>query len=203
MAIDVDSAAEELDEPAAEPLDDESESDGPEAPDVHVVIGTDKGRRAGRRGLAVSLALVVTCAGLCGWLGYRAFQSHQDQLQRNVFLQIARQGALNLTTINYTQAEADVQRITDSATGTFREDFTRRSQPFIEVVKQAQSKSQGVITDAAVESEVGNSAQVLVAVTVSTSIAGVPEQQPRAWRMRIAVQKTADGVKVSNVEFVP
>jgi len=43
----------------------------------------------------------------------------------------------------------------------------------------------------------------LVAVTVKTSNAGAPEQAPRAWRMRISVQKVGDEAKVSNVEFVP
>jgi Mce-associated membrane protein len=42
----------------------------------------------------------------------------------------------------------------------------------------------------------------LVAVAVKTSTAGAPEQDPRAWRMRITVQKDGDQAKVSNVEFV-
>jgi Mce-associated membrane protein len=40
-------------------------------------------------------------------------------------------------------------------------------------------------------------------VTVKTANAGAAEQPPRAWRMRIQVQKVADQAKVSNVEFVP
>ncbi|MEB3980127.1 mammalian cell entry protein [Mycobacterium sp. 663a-19] len=208
MAVDADSAEQELEEPEAEPTSDNppDETDGS---DGHEPLGRraedDIGTppRIAGSALRVSLAIVVMFAGLIGWLGYRAYQVHQDQLQRNLFLQIARQGALNLTTINYTEAEADVQRIVDSATGAFRDDFTKRSQPFIDVVKQAQSKSQGVITEAAVESEAGNTAQVLVAVTVNTSVGGVAEPQPRAWRMRIVVQKVDDGAKISNVEFVP
>jgi Mce-associated membrane protein len=39
---------------------------------------------------------------------------------------------------------------------------------------------------------------------VKTSNAGAPEQGPRAWRMRITVEKTGDNeAKVANVEFVP
>jgi Mce-associated membrane protein len=120
-----------------------------------------------------------------------------------LFLQVGRQGALNLTTIDWQHAEGDVQRILDSATGTFYDDFQKRSQPFVEVVKQAQSKSVGSIAEAGVESISGDSAQVLVAVTVKTSNAGAPDQAPRAWRMRISVQKVGDEAKVSNVEFVP
>jgi Mce-associated membrane protein len=54
-----------------------------------------------------------------------------------------------------------------------------------------------------VESESADEAQVLVAVSVKTSNSGAPEQEPRFWRMRITVHKTDDGVKVSNVAFVP
>jgi Mce-associated membrane protein len=153
--------------------------------------------------MIAGLALVVVLAGLTGWLGFRTYQSQQAQEQRNLFLQVGRQGALNLTTIDWQEADKDVQRILDSATGTFYDDFQKRSQPFVEVVKQAQSKSVGTIAEAGLESESDNSAQVLVAVTVKTSNAGAPDQAPRAWRMRISVQKVGDEAKVSNVEFVP
>jgi Mce-associated membrane protein len=151
----------------------------------------------------VGLVLVVALAGLTGWLGFRTYQSHKADEERNLFLQVGRQGALNLTTIDWQQADANVQRILDSATGTFYDDFQKRAQPFVEVVKQAQSKSVGSIAEAGLESETDNGAQVLVAVTVKTSNAGAPEQAPRAWRMRISVQKVGDEAKVSNVEFVP
>ena len=151
----------------------------------------------------VGLVLVVALAGLTGWLGFRTYQSHKAEEQRNLYLQVGRQGALNLTTIDWQQADANVQRILDSATGTFYDDFQKRAGPFVEVVKQAQSKSVGTIAEAGLESESDDGAQVLVAVTVKTSNAGAPEQSPRAWRMRISVQKVGDDAKVSNVEFVP
>lgn len=150
------------------------------------------------------LVLVVVLGALTGWLGYRAYESRQAEDLRNLFLQVGRQGALNLTTISHEHAEQDVQRVLDSSTGTFYDDFQARAQPFIEVVKQAQSKSEGKIAEAGIEESSDNEARVLVAVTVNTTNAGAPEQQPRAWRMRITVQKTGDDeAKVSNVEFVP
>src|SRR4051812_16969442 len=114
------------------------------------------------------LVLVLALGGLTGWLGYRAYQSHQADEQRKLFLQVGRQGALNLTSIDWQQADADVKRILDSATGTFYDDFQKRAQPFVEVVKQAQSKSVGSIAEAGLESESDDSAQVLVAVQVKT-----------------------------------
>jgi Mce-associated membrane protein len=156
-------------------------------------------RRATLFGLAVAVALAV----LVGWLGFRAHESHQAQTQRSQFLQAARQGALNLTTIDWQRADADVQRILDGATGQFYEEFAKRSQPFVDVVRQTKSTTVGTITQAGLESQTAGTAQVLVALIVKTSNAGAPEQDPRAWRMRIDVQKVGDQVKVSNVEFVP
>jgi Mce-associated membrane protein len=207
MAVDADAAAEELGEPIDEEPDiqDANEDDVDEGDTENGVDIVDKiGVRTGvRLVLLVASAIVIALAGLTTWLGFRAYESHQAQQQRQLFVQVARQAALNLTTIDYTRVDADVQRILDSATGKFRDDFQRRSQPFIDVVRQAQSKSEGAITDAGLESKQGSQAQVLVAVTVKTSNAGATEQQPRAWRMRISVQQVGDGAKVSNVEFVP
>jgi Mce-associated membrane protein len=149
------------------------------------------------------LVAVVALAGVGGWLGFRAYESRQVADQRQVFLQVGRQGALNLTTIDFQNVDADVARILDSATGTFYDDFQKRAQPFAEVVRQVKSKSVGTVTEAGLESESSDGAQVLVAVTVNTSVEGQPEQAPRAWRMRITVEQTAEDVKVSNVEFVP
>lgn len=154
--------------------------------------------------LATTLGLVavVALAGLCGWLGFRTYQSHQAAQERNLFLQVGRQAALNLTTIDFEHAEQDVQRVLDSSTGTFYDDFSARAQPFTEVVKQAKSKSVGTVAEAGIETETEDGADVLVAVTVKTSNAGAAEQEPRAWRMRITVQKVGDEAKVSNVRFV-
>lgn len=156
-----------------------------------------------RLGLVVGTALVVALGALCGWLGYQANQARQDIQLRALLVQVARQGAVNLTTIDYEHAEADVQRILDSATGSFREDFQDRSGPFIDVVKQARSKSEGTVTEAGLEGLTGQQGQVLVSVTVKTTTNGTPEEQPRYWRMRITVTRVDDDAKVANVEFVP
>jgi Mce-associated membrane protein len=204
MAVDAGTASRELME-STTTLDAEDESPGASAVESDI-FGDEAVDRSQGSGIALALVfgvmMVVGLAALTGWLGFRTYQSQQAQAQRSLFLEVGRQGALNLTTISYTEADADVARILDSATGAFRDDFQKRSQPFIQVVKQAQSKTEGTITAAGLESVNGDSAQVLVAVSVKTTNAGAPEQQPHAWRMRIDVQKVNDGVKVSNVGFV-
>lgn len=191
--IAADEEAQDLDAAASD------EATGSEPPAKSSKSSRSPVRMAAILGLVAMLGL----AALVGWLGTRMYQSHQVGAQRNLFLQVGRQGAINLTTIDWQHADDDVRRITDSATGTFYDDFSKRSQPFIDVVKQAQSKSVGTVTEAGVESETDNGAQILVAVSVKTSNAGAAEQQPRAWRMRISVQKVGNEAKVSNVEFVP
>jgi Mce-associated membrane protein len=151
----------------------------------------------------VGLASVLALGVVGGWLGYGVYKVHQTDQLRNELLAVGKQGALNLTTINYTEADADVQRVLDSSTGQFYDEFSERAPVFVDVVKQVQSKTEGRITEAGVESISGDSARVLVAVAVNTSNRASADQPLRHWRIRIDVQKVGETVKVSNVEFVP
>lgn len=152
---------------------------------------------------ALGLLMFLAASGLAGWLGYRVYLNHQQSQRDALYVAVARQGAINLTTIDFTRADADVQRILDSATGTFYDDFAQRSQPFIAAVKEAKSKSEGTVAEASIESEEAGHAQVLVAVTVKTSTgAGAQTAPPRSWRMRIGVEHNGNSAKVANVEFV-
>lgn len=186
----------------------EAPSDGAEAPaesSGRRWIGriSDLGSTPVRLALAVGVAAAVVMTALCGWLGYRAYEAQQQQQWRQLLLQVGRQGAVNLTTIDYEHADADVKRILDSATGQFYDEFNTRSAPFIDVVRKMQSKSVGTVTEAGTESVSGQEGQVLVAVSVKTTTQGNTDDQPRYWRMRLTVNKQGDGAKVSKVEFVP
>jgi len=191
----------QLTTPPASDVDAADEADETDRVDDEMA-GNPPGREI-RWVLAFGVAAVLTLAGLAGVLGFGAYQSGQSAQQENRYLQVARQGALNLTTIDHADVDADVQRILDSATGIFYEDFQQRAPAFVQVVKQAQSKTVGAITEAGLESVTGASAQALVAVSVQTSNAGAADQQPRNWRMRIEVQQVDGELKVSNVGFVP
>ena len=195
--VDTVDEVDEIDEEGAtsEPAADDADSE-PKA-------RSKKRMSAQRWATLLSLTVIVALSVLVGWLGFRVHQSQKAEVQRSQFLQVARQGALNLTTIDWQHADADVRRILDGATGEFHDDFAKRSQPFIQVVKQAKAATVGTITEAGLESETADTAQALVAVSVQTSNAGQTDQEPRAWRMRIYVQRVGDQVKVSNVGFVP
>lgn len=141
-------------------------------------------------------------AALTGWLSARGYQDHRADEQRTLFVQTARQGAVNLTTIDYEHADADVQRILDSATGSFHKTFAQGWRPLIDLVKRDRSKLVGTVTDIGLESQRGDTGQVLVAVIVKSSNPQHAQRQPQLWRMRITVQQEGDQGKLANVAFV-
>lgn len=189
MAIDADTPG-ELSEPIDYDAAEESVRSPRRAPSPLLLAGI------------AGLIAVITLGSLSVWLGFRANASQQSKSERELYLQVAKQGALNLTTIDYRHADADIQRILDSATGQFHDDFSKRVKPFVDVVQKGKSTSTGTVTEAGLESVDGDQAQAIVAVSVKTAVAGAPEEQPRSWRMRLTVQKSGQDLKISNVGFV-
>src|SRR5260370_7432232 len=105
--------------------DDDSDTDGDDADVARVQRRLSHVRQA----LVVGLAVVTALAALVGWLGFRAYQSHSADQQRSLFLQVGRQGAINLTTIDWQHAETDVQPALNSPPPTFSNNFSNPKQP--------------------------------------------------------------------------
>ena len=167
--------------------------------------GTDR-QRIRTRAIVVPivLAALLVAAGVFAAVSYNRADRHVDALPEwTPYVEAGKQAALNLTTVNHATADADVQRVLDSSTGQFREDFAQRAEPFKQALRDAKSVSIGSVTAAGLEGLDGDRARVLVAVTVKTTKNGEPEQEPKAWRMRLSVVKVDGGYKVENVEFVP
>ncbi|OFB36629.1 hypothetical protein BA059_22730 [Mycolicibacterium sp. (ex Dasyatis americana)] len=158
-----------------------------------------------RLALAVLVPAVAVLGGLAGWYGYDMIREHKTLQEHQMLLQAGRQTAVNLTTIDSANVDADIQRILDSATGTFHDEFQSNAGPFANAIRISQSKTVGSVTEAGIESIDGDTAQILVTAAVKTSNAATAEQKPRLWRMRITVDRSRDGsgAKVSNVGFVP
>jgi Mce-associated membrane protein len=157
-------------------------------------------RRRSPRGVRPALAAVLIV--LLATAGWRDITIRRAEDVRETMLAAARAGLIALTTIDHQQADRDVQRILDSSTGAFRDDFEQRAEGFKDAARKAESTSVGTVNEAAVESVDGDEGRVLVAMTVMTSNRGVPEQQPKAWRTRVTVSRSGDGFKVAAVEFI-
>jgi Mce-associated membrane protein len=154
---------------------------------------------AERLALIIGLVAGMLLAGLVGWLGFRAYDAHNLEARRALFVQTGRQEAVNLSTVDYQHADADAQRILDLASGKFYTAFTRRKQSYIDSAKQMRSKTVGTVTDAGLESQSGDLGRVLVAVTVSSSDPTQAQREPQYGRMRITVRKVGDVAKVTDV----
>jgi Mce-associated membrane protein len=162
--------------------------------------------RAGRASRAVSVAAVVVIGGLLSASGYMMWHHHGavEQRQRSAaFVAAAKQCVVNMTSFDFTRAEKDVQRVIDSSTGGFRDDFRKQAKDFSSAVKRSKVITEGTVKSAAVESMNRDSAVVLVSATSRvTNSAGVKEQ-PRGWRLRVTVTQDRGQIKMSKLVFVP
>jgi Mce-associated membrane protein len=194
---------------ANEPDEPAEAAETPETPETPEQSETAERESTDRRRVSVSLALsvaaVVGIVGFLGASGWMFWQHHNVVQQRDhaaAYVATARQGVINLTSLDYNKAKENVQRVLDTATGEFRDDFQKRAQDFESVVKDSKVVTQGSIAATAVESMTKDSAVVLVLANESvTNIAGAKDQ-PRTFRFRVSVVHDGDDLKLSKVEFV-
>jgi Mce-associated membrane protein len=151
-------------------------------------------------------AVIILICAFIGASGYMMWQRHQttERNQRTAnFAAGARQGIVNMFSLDFNRAKEDVQRVVDSSTGQFRDDFQQRAKDFTTVVEQSKVVTQGTVNAAAVQSIDGNSALVLVAASSRITNAAGAKDEPRNWRLKVTVTDDAGQYKMSKVEFVP
>ncbi|SOX55968.1 hypothetical protein MAAFP003_4664, partial [Mycobacterium ahvazicum] len=156
--------------------------------------------------VAWKAAVILLICVFVGASGYMVWQ-HHESTERNQrianFVAGARQGVVNMTSLDFNRAKEDVQRVIDSSTGQFRDDFQQRSKDFTTVVEQSKVVTQGTVNAAAVQSIDGNSALVLVAATSRITNAAGAKDEPRRWRLRVTVTEDGGQYKMSKLEFIP
>ncbi|MEE6136987.1 hypothetical protein SKC41_11655 [Mycobacterium sp. 050128] len=156
--------------------------------------------------VAWKAAVILLICVFVGASGYMLWQHHENT-ERNQrianFVAGARQGVVNMTSLDFNRAKEDVQRVIDSSTGQFRDDFQQRSKDFTTVVEQSKVVTQGTVNAAAVQSVDGNSALVLVAATSRITNAAGAKDEPRRWRLRVTVTEDGGQYKMSKLEFIP
>jgi Mce-associated membrane protein len=155
---------------------------------------------------AAKVAALLLIFAFIGTSTYFVWQ-HQDAEDRQhkvaAFIAGAKQGVVNMTSLDFKKAKDDVQRVIDSSTGEFRDDFQQRAADFTKVVEQSKVVTEGAVNAAAVETMDGHSAQVLVSATSRVTNAQGAKDEPRSWRLRVTVTEEDGQYKMSKVEFVP
>lgn len=151
-------------------------------------------------------AVILLICAFVAASGYMMWNRHEvtERNQRAAnFVAGARQGVVNLTSMDFQKAKEDVQRVIDSSTGQFHDDFQARAKDFTTVVEQSKVVTQGTVNAAAVQSINGDFALVLVAATSRITNAAGAKDEPRNWRLKVTVKNDRGQYKMSNVEFIP
>lgn len=154
---------------------------------------------------AASAAAVLIAGALLasGWMLWQHRQAAAQRSADAAFLTAARNGVIALLSIDHSHAKADVQRVIDASTGSFKDDFTKNADDFIKTAEGSKAVTQGSISAAAVQLVNGDSAVVVLAAKSQVTNSSGARKDPRAFRMSVTVTPDGGQLKMSNVEFVP
>ncbi len=115
----------------------------------------------------------------------------------------ARQQALNLIAVDGTDTDADIKRVLDGATGTFKADFTSRAADLKRVIAGAKVVSSDLtVVEAAVVRADLDSATVIVAADSIVKNAAKPDGSPRSYRMLLDLERHGDRWLTASLEVV-
>ncbi|WP_328358847.1 hypothetical protein OG976_05250 [Mycobacterium sp. NBC_00419] len=201
----LEAAGESGSEPATAESDDSAEA-GETAPEAEAVAV--RKRRLGVpswRAVAASLVALLI-AGLIGGTGFMLWEHKKaaDERHRTAeYAAAARQGVVNLMSMDYNQAKESVQRLIDDSVGKFQNNFQETSEDLIKALQDSKMITKVTVNDAAVEQMDDQTAVVLVAATSHREGPNAPkeDQQPRVWRVVVSLQRDGGQIKMSDVEF--
>ncbi|MGI9162504.1 MAG: hypothetical protein ACR2JI_06220 [Mycobacterium sp.] len=163
--------------------------------------------RAPLRSLIAPLIATLATAALLSATGYMLWAHRSAEQQRRQvaeYTAIARQGVINLMSVDYGTARETVQRVLDSSTGRFRSNFEETADDFVKAVQEEKIVTRASVNDVAVDSMTADSAVVLVSATSQREGPQAPQsqQQPRVWRVVVTMERDGGQMKMSAVEFV-
>jgi Mce-associated membrane protein len=146
----------------------------------------------------VLLALVI--ATVVVGLRLRSDAHHDDA--RDEALATARQQAVNLVSIDYRTAEADLQRIVDGSTGEQATAYKKELTAFPPILRQSKSVSTGEVVAAGVESYDNDHAVVALAVNQTATSTATKGDVSSSRRMVLDLERVDGRWLVSKQTFV-
>jgi Mce-associated membrane protein len=201
--------AEEYDDEDYEDYDETDDEDYYEDYDEDVAVAEPVTEQAGWRrripmiAAVAGVILIVCFTGASVYMVLQHGDATKHQQREAAFVAGAKQGVLNMISLDFNKAKADVQRVIDSSTGQFKDDFQQRANDLIAVVTQSKAITEGTVNAAAIESMDQDAAVVLISATsqVTNSPPG-KDEPPRIWRLRVTVAQVGGQYKMSKVEYV-
>ena len=150
--------------------------------------------------LAVLAVLALTAAVVCGirWNSTRLAEQSRAEV-----LATGRQAAVDLTTVHFSSAKADAQKVLGESSGNFAQLFTQNVDSYVGNVETAAVVSRPELVEAAVKSLDGDTAEVMAAVTITVTNKLSPNGERRDYRMLEWLERTGDRWLVSRLDFIP
>jgi len=149
--------------------------------------------------LAVLLVLALTAAVM---IGQRWYGGRQLDAANQAALAAAKQTTVDFLSISASTVDADLQRIVGSATGDFRDEFTRGLPQVRTAVVENNVQSRGTVLRAGLVSGDRDSAVVLVAADATVRNTRAPEGRLSHYRIQIDVALDGGRWLVSRLQFV-
>lgn len=154
--------------------------------------------------MAISAATILLCAllGLSGVMAWKDHAAEQTRQREAEAAAVARQGVVNIMSLDFTNAEGDIQRVLDSATGKFREDFEAEAEFLAQALEESKVVTEVTVNGVAVESVSDDAAVVLVSANSQASNAQDNRQDPQQFRVAVTLARDSGALKVSQVDFL-
>lgn len=182
----------------------EADTPAEEIADVAVDVKPAAAKRFRGKAVAISAAAVLLCAvlGLTGFMVWKDHAADQSRQREAEAAAVARQGVVNIMSLDYTNAQGDIQRVLDSATGKFKSDFESESEFLIEALEKSQVVTEVTVNGVAVESLSDDAAVVLVSAKSQASNAEDDRRDPQQFRVAVTLARDSGSLKVSQVDFL-
>ncbi|MDH6245341.1 hypothetical protein [Mycobacterium sp. OTB74] len=164
----------------------------------------DHRRTLSLRHLTLGLAALLFCA-ILGVIAAMSWTHHVAQTQRQRAADaaaVARQGVIDLMSLNFINADEDMQRVMDNATGKFKEEFQGQQYTLVKQLEKSKVVTHVDVTAVATESASADSAVVLVAATSQATNLTNARQPPKRFRVVVTLAKDQGRLKISQVAFV-
>ncbi len=149
--------------------------------------------------LLVLLLGALTAAGVFGW---QRFDQQQTEAARQQALAAARQDTVDFVSISAATVDRDLQRISDHATGEFKDEFTQDKAQVRAAVLENKVDSRGSALRAAIVSASRRTAIVLVAVDATVKNTNAPDGRLSHYRIQVTMANQSGRWLISQLTFV-
>lgn len=161
------------------------------------------------KALLVAVVLVVAAAGFAGWSGWSWYQAANDEelayaQTRDEALRVGREHVAQLTTLDYHDVDAGIDRWLAVSTGPLHDELAGTDEQTRQVLADGGTVATGKVLDAAISEldQRAGTAKLLASVEITVATEGADEATKRN-RFVAQLTRTGDGWKLSAMDQVP